>query len=840
MARTSNLSPDNVLRFLQVTREGASANEIGAALHIGKADRRPLFKQLVKLKKRGGIEEMPGGRYRLASRKREKESDRERQAEGSTGNAGKEVGPGPQGAAGSLAPGSALARDEVRGRLVLHHDGYGFVVPDVPMPQLDGDVFIPPNAVEDAMHGDHVLVRLQRVSESRGRDFRVAGARGGQRAEGRIVRVLGRAHPSVVGLFRYGPRGNVVLPYDNRIQHEIEIPPGEELTGALREKLGLGGAGGEGGARGKRLPQLPELDGAVVNVELLRYPRGGAAATGRVIEIIGRPGDLGVDIEIIIRKHHLPHAFSRAVFQEAELRAAPVSEAEREGREDFRHLPIVTIDGETARDFDDAVYVERRADGGWNLQVHIADVAHYVRTGTALDQEARLRGTSVYFPDRAVPMLPEALSNGMCSLKPREERLVMSALMQFDANGKMLTSHMTAGVIRSAERMSYTDVNKVIEGDGGANMRYGGLAGHFRDMKELALLLNARRNEHGSIDFDLPEPVIEFDEQQRMTNIVRSERNIAHRLIEEFMLAANRAVASYLLKRGIAALHRVHEKPDAKKVLEFEEMARAFGYSLGVADLHQREVAVRHGKVPAPAKAGRPDSYGHGRERGMKVALPGSTELRITPQHYQKLLRKLAGKPEESIVSYLMLRSLKQARYAADARGHFALGFDEYTHFTSPIRRYPDLIVHRILKWALEHPEAVAPGQIKTPVGAEAVLYSEPHLEEIATETSETERRAAGAERELVDWKTAQYMEQHLGDEYEGLIISVQKYGCFVELFEVFVEGLLPITAIEEFAGARCIYREKDHAIVAMQSGDTRRAGKGRGSQRGANTRQLL
>jgi ribonuclease R len=245
------------------------------------------------------------------------------------------------------------------------------------------------------------------------------------------------------------------------MQHEVEIPPGEELTAALREKMGLGDAGGHG-ARSGRLPRLPELDGAVVNVELLRYPRGGAAPTGRVIEILGRPGDLGVDIEIIIRKHHLPHEFSGAVLAEAEQRAAAVSEAEREGRDDFRHLPIVTIDGETARDFDDAVYVERRANGGWGLQVHIADVAHYVRTGTALDQEARLRGTSVYFPDRAVPMLPEALSNGMCSLKPREERLVMSALMEFDAAGKMLTAHMTPGVIRSAERMTYTDVNKVI------------------------------------------------------------------------------------------------------------------------------------------------------------------------------------------------------------------------------------------------------------------------------------------------------------------------------------------------------------------------------------------
>src|SRR5437016_12976105 len=363
--------------------------------------------------------------------------------------------------------------------------------------------------------------------------------------------------------------------------------------------------------------------------------------------------------------------------------------------------------------------------------------------------------------------------------------------------------------------------------------RYASLAPRFRDMKELALLLNARRNERGSIDFDLPEPVIEFDEQQRMTNITRSERNIAHRLIEEFMLAANRAVAAYLLRRGIESLHRVHEKPDVRKVLEFEELARAFGYSLGVEDLQQREVAVRHGRVPAPAKAGRPDSYGHGRERGMKVALPAG-DLRITPQHYQRLIKKVVGKPEERIVSYLMLRSLKQARYAAEPLGHFALGFDEYTHFTSPIRRYPDLIVHRILKWALEHPNDPAPSSqmhSSVPRDAEATLYSHHSLEEIAAETSEAERRANGAERELMDWKTAQFMEEHLGEEYDGLTISVQKYGCFIELFEVFVEGLLPINALEEFAGARCVLRERGHAIVALASGGRRGPGSGRGAR---------
>jgi ribonuclease R len=427
----------------------------------------------------------------------------------------------------------------------------------------------------------------------------------------------------------------------------------------------------------------------------------------------------------------------------------------------------------------------------------------------------------------------------MCSLKPREDRLVMSALMEFDAAGWMKSSRMTSGIIKSAERMTYTNVNKVLEGDAEATALYASLAHHFRDMKELALLLNARRNEHGSIDFDLPERVIEFDEQQRMINISRSERNIAHRLIEEFMLAANRAVAGYLLKRGIPALHRVHEKPDVRKVLEFEELARAFGYSLGVENLQQREVAVRHGRVPSPAKAGRPDSYGKGRERGMRVALPGAAEdLRITPQHYQRLIRKVVGKPEERIISYLMLRSLKQARYSADSLGHFALGFDEYTHFTSPIRRYPDLIVHRVLKWALEHPQGAAPATPHVPRDGEAVVYSHAQLEEMAAETSEAERRANGAERELMDWKTAQFMEEHLGEEYDGLIISVQKYGCFVELFEVFVEGLLPINALEEATGARCVYRERDHAIVAMPSSDKRKGGAGRG--RGAKPKQLI
>jgi len=867
MSRPSPLSPDNILRFLQVRPEPASAQEIARGLQLKKSDQKPLYKMLGNLKKRGAIEELPGGRVRLARRSAQKEEAKTTAKAGNAAPRGSTHDPyrskerPPQGQSqgaqaergGAARP--AVARDELAGRMVLHQDGYGFVIPDSPMPQLDGDVFVPPNATGDAMHGDSVLVRVQRLG----------GMTGAQRAEGRVVKILGRAHPTVVGLFRYGARGITVLPYDTRIQHEIELLPGQELSAALRARLGLEPVAH--GANAKRLPRLPQLDGAVVNVEILRYPREGMAPTGRVVEIVGRPGELGVDTEIVIRKHHLPHEFSLEVLAEAERRAHAVSDADRAGREDFRHLPIVTIDGETARDFDDAVYVEKRPGGGWHLQVHIADVAHYVLAASALDREARVRGTSVYFPDHAVPMLPEALSNGICSLNPREDRLVMSALMELDARGNITGSRFTAGVIRSTERMTYTNVNKVLEGDAEMTARYAPLAEHFRNMKELALLLNARRSENGSIDFDLPQPVIEFDEQQRMTNIARSERNIAHRLIEEFMLAANRAVDGYLARRGIASLHRVHEKPDARKVLEFEELARAFGYSLGVENLHQREMAVRHGHVPAPAKAGRPDSYGHGRERAMRVTLPGGDELKITPQHYQRLVRKITGKPEERILSYLMLRSLKQARYAADPLGHFALGFAEYTHFTSPIRRYPDLVVHRILKWALAHAGASGgeaarassaasttearmtdrrpaslrgSGQAESGPykGGEAVTYSYHQLEEIGVESSECERRAAMAERELMDWKTAQFMEEHLGEEYEGLIISVQKYGCFVELFEVFVEGLLPIGALEEAAGARCVYRERDHAIAAMtggrqQSGQrgSHAAGRGRGAK---------
>ena len=826
---SAEVTPEMVLAHLATLSQPASIRQIAHGLELRHRGRRYLPRVLQKLRKRGEVEETQGGRFRLAGTKhaRNEASGRAAAAKrvsaasaaAADAAAGKDGGAASAVQTGASSAASTRGRDPnlVAGRIVAHRDGYAFLVPDAPIPRVEGDLFIGRDGLGDAMHGDYVLARIVR-------------RRADGRAEGRVVQIAERQHPTLVGLFRYGPHGNVVLPYDTRILHEVNIPSGAELTPALREKLGiLPGAAAPAISR----TRLPELDGAVVNVEITRFPKGGLAPSGRVIEILGRAGEIGVDVEIIIRKHHLPHIFPDEVQAEARATQQQVTDVDIAGRRDFRDLSIVTIDGETARDFDDAVYVATLPSGHYELQVHIADVAHYVKRGSPLDREARLRGTSVYFPNRAVPMLPEELSNGICSLNPKVDRLVMSAVLELDGEAKLLHADFFQGVIRSAERMTYTNVNKVIEGDPEMSERYTPLVSEFQKMKELALLLNKRRHTRGSIDFDLPEPVIEFDPEGRMLSIVRSERNIAHRLIEEFMLAANEAVAEYLERRGVASLHRVHEKPDPKKVLEFEELAQAFGYSLGVDDLAERRITVRHGESRQQARAGR--GGGRGRARPMSVTLPAAEEVDIRPQHYQRLTQKIAGKPEERILSYLMLRSLKQARYAADPLGHFALATKEYTHFTSPIRRYPDLIVHRALKWALENPD-VPPLRVAAPTtraGKEESVaalgpYRRVELQEISSESSEAERRADMAERELMEWKTAQFMESHLGEEYDALIISVQKFGFFVELVEIFVEGLVSIDRLEEFTGQKCMYRDRDHSIVA----EPHRGSRGGRSQR--------
>ncbi len=753
-------------------------------------------------------------------------------------------------------PQAAAGKNMLVGRLSMHRDGFGFVTPDANSldpslkARLAGDVFIPPPFVGNAMHGDRVLVE-------------VASIRPDGRAEGRVIRPVDRAHATVVGTFHYGSRRNYVTPIDQKLAAEVvipggmEIPPGSSAAAAeAPQRTQRKNADRVLGAEAARRGEWTDLENVVVDVEITDWPTATQNPRGRVIEIIGYADDFGVDVEIMIRKFHLPHHFPAEVLEEAQTVESVIPASEMRRRRDFRALPIVTIDGETARDFDDAVTVSRRDNGNYELQVHIADVAHYVTPDSALDQEARLRGTSVYFPDRAVPMLPLELSTDICSLRPHLDRLVMSCVMEIDHRGEILGYELSEGVIRSAERMTYTDVNAVLEGDAALRQRYAPLVPVFEMMRELALILNRKRERRGSIDFDLPEPVIEFDENGLMKSITRSERNIAHRLIEEFMLSANECVAGHLEKQRIASLYRIHEKPDAKRVYDFEVIAATFGYSLGVGALPIQRVQL---------KADRRDRYGSGK-RAREIEIP--KEVHITPRMYQKLTEKIAGKPEERILSYLMLRSLKQARYSEENLGHFALAASSYTHFTSPIRRYPDLIVHRILKEVLREHVARAPspanaggrqdsggagsgadpnqsseqessraGRHSTSLRAgprhtdmpspwskrreftsPAALGGPISLEElhdIAEESSLAERRADEAERGLMEWKKAKFMQERVGEDFDGLIISVTKYGFFVELTDLFVEGLVPLDSLTD---DRYTYHENTREIIGQRN----------------------
>ena len=736
----------------------------------------------------------------------------------------------------TLAEHAAARENLIAGRLNMHRDGYGFVIPNAGQRStIEGDIYISPQSIGSAMHGDQVLVELGRRKDD-------------GRSEGRILRVLTRANPTVVGTFHTGSRHNSVTPIDEKVTKEIIIPRGMEWPPAQVRQQTKGPQAGHGaqmeqsrdrvlGKEAQRR-QWDSLEGLVVDAEITSWPSPADQPRGRVVEILGYADDFGVDVEIIIRKHHLPHQFPVEVLQEAEQFERTIAAKELAHRRDYRALPIVTIDGETARDFDDAVTVRRLENGNFELQVHIADVAHYVGEGTPIDLEARLRGTSVYFPDRAIPMLPMELSTDLCSLRSQVDRLVLSCVMEIDGQGEMIGYTLNEGIIRSGERMTYTNVNLILEGDAGLRHHYQKYVDVFELMRELAMILNRKRARRGSIDFDLPEPVIEFDENGLMKGVTRSERNIAHRLIEEFMLSANECVASYLEKKRVGSLYRIHEKPDPKRVYDFETTAATFGYSLGVGPIPIKRVQL---------KTARRDHRPGGRQ-AKAIELP--EEVHLTPRMYQKLTQKIAGRPEERILSYLMLRSLKQARYSEENEGHFALAAPAYTHFTSPIRRYPDLIVHRILKDVLrhsaereeagvpvgaaagEHSEspspwskrepAVSPSRKKT---AEAAPYTplggpipEAMLQEIAVESSQSERRADEAERELMEWKKSKFMEQHIGDDFDGLIVSVTKYGLFVELNELFIEGLVPLATLHD---DHYLYHENTRQIIGQRTRKT-------------------
>ena len=769
-------------------------------------------------------------------------------------------------------PTSASNQDLVVGRLRMHRDGYGFVIPEPgSLParaqgKLQGDIFIPPPEVGNAMHGDQVLVEMGRIRQD-------------GKAEGRIVRVMEREQETVVGIFHYGNGRNYVTPIDEKVAMEIMIPQGMEypkaenedeepeeddsdqrlpsiLTGPMHETnraINYQNRGPQSGPQppspaptpkypdrqsphrvlgeeAKREKSWDDLEGVVVEVAITQWPSSTQSPRGRVTEILGYEDDFGVDVEMIIRKHHIPHVFPAEVLEEAREISPVVPEKEIAQRRDFRDLPIVTIDGETARDFDDAVLVRRLENGNYELQVHIADVAQYVDDGSAIDEEARKRGTSVYFPDRAVPMLPLELSTDICSLRPQVDRLVLSCIVEVDAQGEVVFYELAEGVIRSAQRMTYNDVSAILDGDKALLQKYAPLVENFQLMYELAQILNRKRVKRGSIDFDLPEPIIEFDENGLMKSVAPSERNWAHRLIEEFMLAANETVASHLEQRGVPSLYRIHEKPDAKRIYEFETIAASFGYSLGVGSLPIKRVQTRGDKRA---------NYGSGR-KAPTHELP--EEVHVTPRMYQKLVQKIAGKPEERVLSFLMLRSLKQARYSEVNEGHFALAATTYTHFTSPIRRYPDLIIHRILKWVLrtdvgqpqakfraqQAHEAATPWSKRAEKGSAArrrastpVLagpISEPELHEIAESSSQAERAAAEAERELLEWKKLKFMEQRVGEDFDGLIVSVTKFGIFVELTELFIEGLVPLNSLSDDTYS---FHENTRQIIGARSKKT-------------------
>jgi ribonuclease R len=591
----------------------------------------------------------------------------------------------------------------VVGRLTCNPAGYGFVIPEKAQGRGD-DVYVSAVNMKEALHSDRVVARIERRTP--------------KGPEGRIIRVLERGLQRIVGRYEDDGRfGGHVVPFDKRVLHELFIPPGDSE-----------------GAR----------PGEMVSAEITRPPTATRNPSGRVLQVLGRLEDPGVDLKVVMAKYELPDAFPPEVEAEADSVAREVADEETRGRTDFRSWPTVTIDPETARDHDDAVAIERLPSGHWRLAVHIADVAHYVRPGTLLDQEAYLRGTSVYFPDRVVPMLPHALSSNICSLVEGRDRLTQSVVLELDARGQVRKAEFHDGVIRSAARLTYQQVQAIVDGDAEPRRRHGALVRMLEDMDALAKLMRKRRYERGSLDFDLPEPKLVLGASGEMTGIVATERLDSMRLVEEFMLAANEAVAAKLSKAGMPALFRIHEQPDPERVEEFAELVASFGY-----------------RVPAHLDA-------------------------IRPQDFQLILRQIEGKPEEKLVSYLLLRTMKLARYHEENLGHFGLATEMYAHFTSPIRRYPDLVVHRALRGLRQGQKEEFASQLPA------------DLSEMGRHLSEMERRASEAERELVEWKKVRFMTDKLGEVYKGYVTGVQAFGLFVELEEIYVQGLVHVSSMTD------------------------------------------
>ena len=615
----------------------------------------------------------------------------------------------------------------LRGVYQAHPRGFGFVT-------IEGetdDIFIPEKETNGALHGDTVEILLTASPE-------------GKRKEGKIVKIAERGTAKIVGLYQVakGKHYGFVIPDNQRFLQDIFVPE-ERAKGAV--------------------------DGHKVVVELTSYGSDNAKPEGKIVEILGHVNDPGVDIMSIVKSYDLPVEFPEKVMKQAERVPEEVSDADMAGRKDLREWVMVTIDGEDAKDLDDAVSLTRTEDGkNWILGVHIADVANYVQERSALDREALHRGTSVYLADRVIPMLPHRLSNGICSLNAGVDRLAMSCIMTVDAKGDVIDHEICESVIRVNERMSYTSVKKILEDhDEEETTRYIDLVPMFEEMEQLAGILRNRRHQRGSIDFDFPESKIMLDEEGHPMEIRSYDRNVATKIIEDFMLLANETVAEEYYWREIPFVYRVHETPDEDKIKKLAILINNFGYSLHISD------EVRPGQI-------------------------------------QKLLAKIQGTPQETMISRLALRSMKQARYTPENDGHFGLAARYYTHFTSPIRRYPDLQIHRIIK-----------DDLRGRMNEKKMEHYQTILPEVTRQASETERRAEEAERETIRLKKAEYMESHIGEVFEGVISGITNWGIYVELSNT-IEGLVHVANMYD---DHYDYYEDRYEMVGEHTGKTYKLG---------------
>jgi ribonuclease R len=602
----------------------------------------------------------------------------------------------------------------VVGRVKCHPDGYGFVIPEK---EGEEDIFISHRNLKEAMHGDRVVARVESI-QKKGK-------------EGSVIRILERGRQRIVGKFMKGKNYSYLIPEDERILQEVYIPEGETKRARPNQ---------------------------IVVAEIIQYPTGRAGPEGRVIHILGYPDDPDVEPQIILYKYDLPHRFSSPALDEARSLPLALDSQEHGNRVDLREIPTFTIDGENARDFDDAVSIEKGQDGGIRLYVSISDVSHYVKEGTALDEDAYLRGTSVYFPDRAIPMFPAELSNEICCLHPKSDRRTLTVELRYDTRGEGRGVRFYPSVIHSNERLTYTLVRKIlVDGEAELKKKYEQILPSLELMARLSQELRSRRMERGAIDFDLPEPEIILNLQGETEEIIRAERNLAHQIIEEFMIAANEAVAHFMEEKSFPFIYRIHEPPQQEAMDEFRRFISYLGYKMPKDDAH-------------------------------------------SPKELQKILMEAKGKPEEKVINNILLRSMKWAKYSAQNKGHFGLASESYTHFTSPIRRYPDLIVHRLLKKVLFKKEGK--------ISIEELTKKAEHL-------SYRERVAMEAEREIVDRYRVRFMKEKIGDVFEGFISGVTAFGFFVELKEIFVEGLVRMTSLHD---DYYHYQEKQYCLMGERT----------------------